>query len=363
MTFPLVRAPAAAKFVRHSPSAGDVRKGGFTLVELLVVILIIVLIVAILVPSLSMAREASRRAACASNLQQIARGMITYDSAITQLPGWRMTLPGYSDVVGGTNISWTVAILPYLGEVDIFNWYDSFGAGPVEDVRVKRISRYACTSAKTSETVNSVLSYMGNGGTGAEVLTSSPFQQFAGDGVLFDMIGNGAAYEGRSTSSLARISVADGDMATLLVTERSGAQSPNTISWSAVPLPAVPNANAVSTTHLILHPPSSALVMGLPPTNAPKTVVNPIATTTISSAPDAWQLRYPSSRHPGGVNACFCDGRTVFMRDEVDPWVYCQILTSDQRRRSPRATSWEQYVVGGLTVRYLFDHQDLNKAP
>lgn len=345
----------------------ECRKGGFTLVELLVVILIIVILLAILVPSLSMAREASRRAGCANNLSQIARAMITYDSAFNNLPGWRMQLSGYSNVAGGTDISWTVAILPQLGENDFFDWYDSFSANATsEDVRTKLISRYRCTSAVTSSTVSSVLSYMGNGGTGAEGLSGN-VAQFGGDGALFDFVGNPGVYQGR-TSTLARIAVQDGDMATLLVTERSGPESPNTISWSAVPLPVTANStsNALATTHLILHPPTSALVpinvppvTNLPRTSSPNRVVNPTASTTISSAPADWRLRYPSSRHPGGVNASFCDGRTVFIRDEVAPWVYCQALTSDRRRLSPRATSWESIVVSGAAVRYLFDPQDL----
>lgn len=59
---------------------------GFTLVELLVVIGIILLLIGIAVPALSTAREASRRAVCASNLRQLAQGIIAYatdhDSAL-----------------------------------------------------------------------------------------------------------------------------------------------------------------------------------------------------------------------------------------------------------------------------------------
>ncbi len=61
---------------------------GFTLIELLVVIGIIALLIAVLMPALRKAREASKRAACASNLRQIALAHAMYVNDFNDyLPG------------------------------------------------------------------------------------------------------------------------------------------------------------------------------------------------------------------------------------------------------------------------------------
>lgn len=61
-----------------TPRAARPSRRGFTIVELLVVIGIILVLITLLLPVLTGAREASRRAACASNLRQLSQAMFAY---------------------------------------------------------------------------------------------------------------------------------------------------------------------------------------------------------------------------------------------------------------------------------------------
>ena len=58
---------------------------GFTLIEILVVVAIVAMLVSILLPSLSLAREQSRRAVCLSNLHQSGLGFSMYSIDYRQL--------------------------------------------------------------------------------------------------------------------------------------------------------------------------------------------------------------------------------------------------------------------------------------
>jgi len=51
---------------------------GFTLIEILVVVAVLAVLIAILIPSLSRARQRSKRTACASNLHQIGLAVLSY---------------------------------------------------------------------------------------------------------------------------------------------------------------------------------------------------------------------------------------------------------------------------------------------
>jgi prepilin-type N-terminal cleavage/methylation domain-containing protein/prepilin-type processing-associated H-X9-DG protein len=80
----------------------------FTLIELLVVIAVIAILASLLLPALSNAKEAGKRAACVSNLKQIAYGIFVYAGD----NGDKMPLSGWK--VGGN--PWeTYSVLRYNG--------------------------------------------------------------------------------------------------------------------------------------------------------------------------------------------------------------------------------------------------------
>ncbi len=61
-------------------------RGGFTLIEVLVVVAIIALLLAILLPSLARSRRLARRSMCASNLHQIGLAMLMYQQSYGSFP-------------------------------------------------------------------------------------------------------------------------------------------------------------------------------------------------------------------------------------------------------------------------------------
>jgi prepilin-type N-terminal cleavage/methylation domain-containing protein/prepilin-type processing-associated H-X9-DG protein len=99
-------------------------RGGFTLVELLVVITIIGILIALLLPAVQTAREAARRMQCSNNLKQQGLAILGYEQSNSVFPA-----SGLKSVMGAWGHSWMAAILPYIEQNAIFDQFDFIGVG------------------------------------------------------------------------------------------------------------------------------------------------------------------------------------------------------------------------------------------
>lgn len=375
------------------------RPAGMTLPELLVSIAVVGVLMAILLPALGMFRESARKASCANNISRVARGFLAYETAYAQLPGWRNAIEPYSSTVArasnkrGRNwttdsdgdgvpdgkseacLSWTVAVMPFIGEKEIADWYGTFTmAGEVDDVTKKRIGLFVCPVVASDKIGDSPLHYFVNGGNGAMALSGD--KQILGEGVCGDAAGNLPSQPwyvktgGRDDYqpcrySFADIAEGDGNSNTCLLAERTGHDSPIDVSWADNPLPPANNAagkkeDADRSCHAIMHS------RGIPPSYGP-----PGGGQSAHATENTWMktrgdnaLRYPSSRHEGGFVMAFCDGHVKFASNAIDEWVYTQLLTSDSRpgHLSQRVEMFQRKPseVDGTLVDYLFDEKDLD---
>ncbi len=108
------------------------RRGGFTLVELLVVITIIGILISLLLPAVQSARESARRTQCSNNIKQLGLALNSYHTAFSKFPPssvWRATVNGTltfstSNIENGNNASgvyenWVILILPQLDQQNL----------------------------------------------------------------------------------------------------------------------------------------------------------------------------------------------------------------------------------------------------
>jgi len=275
---------------------------GFTLVELLVVITIIGMLAALPLPAVQSSRESGRRTQCANNQKQLSVSLLQYESANRSFPGWKNRLkterpyevstgPGTKDKFDFVDVSWMVLILPHVERNDLYRaWQD-----PADGrVMLGFLREACCPSDPPAQT-----------GAGAVPLT---YVVNAGNDFGTQIREFGVFSDGSHQMGTAYLTGHDGTTNTLMLSENVCA--PGAIRVWATPIP--PNcAPGVDSVGFLWS-------VGLVPDSQYK----------INQEIDGHQPR-PSSRHPGGVVATFCDGHHQFLREDIDYLTYQHLMTPD----------------------------------
>lgn len=296
---------------------------GFTLVELLVVIAIIGILIALLLPAVQAARAAARRLQCSNNLKQIGLAMHLYHDANNRLP------PGSYSCCWG---NWMVAIFPYTELQGMFDQYyhiKKYDEGGDRSYRYsgswnlpvtqRRFAQFTCPS-DTPQTFSTSLkitkhNYAVNYGTQSPGSTST-FGEMP-----FSM--SGSLNSPPHQTKFGEIS--DGLSQTLMAAEVvQGHDAPGgtpydlrgLIWWgyaAGMQTYLTPNSYQSDVLHAqhYCYPDNPAN----PPCYGPHSTALPLTMAA-------------RSRHPGGVNALFCDGSVSYYSDDVGWGIWQAVGTS-----------------------------------
>jgi prepilin-type N-terminal cleavage/methylation domain-containing protein/prepilin-type processing-associated H-X9-DG protein len=137
--------------------AGTARRGGFTLVELLVVIGIIALLMSILLPTLGRVRDRANMVKCMSNLRELTRGWLLYAQnnrdwvpvAMTGNTGWVRDGATDQAIIDGSMYPFVNSVPLYKCPADVLDRNRSYSAndywngswGAYAGQRVQRLSQ------------------------------------------------------------------------------------------------------------------------------------------------------------------------------------------------------------------------------
>lgn len=364
--------------MRHSLRPANARQTrlAFTLVELLVVIAIIGTLVGLLLPAVQSAREAARNNTCKNNIKQLATAIQTRASS------QKDKLPGYINPLGITGTpsisraSWVITTFPYLEQNQLFELFnrglpnDPPGAQAQTLAALPQIEILICPSNPPAIEGDPNCSYVGNAGyryswnngqeSGAQAKRLS--WENPADGVFFDQtrlseLPSGVSWNQnavadkrdapvqapKASMSIAYIqSKGDGTTKTLLFSEslaslfysyRDGYNSTQDrnfhfgFTWVQPTSVGFDSRLRVNGSKIVANYSTFQEMSDLVPDSPPNSQVT-------YSAEEPPYPGIASSFHPGGVNVAYVGSQVTFLTDQVDPFVFAQLMTSNRKQSS-----------------------------
>jgi prepilin-type N-terminal cleavage/methylation domain-containing protein/prepilin-type processing-associated H-X9-DG protein len=332
-------------------SRGVTPRLAFTLIELLVVIAIIAILISLLIPAVQKVREQAARTTCENNIKQIGLACHNYLGAKGSFPP--AVFLGGNAASAGNNVAssyrtpqfgpgWAVHLLPYVEHSDLYD------AAQIEkcittdaadqtwrNVRNATIASFLCPA----DVYNVLGPCSLNGGDWAR----GNYAANCGGNWLYATIGGKAGVNGGpfAINWGARIkNITDGTSSTILINEvRTGLNDKDRRGCWAMGLGGasltaaadigdctqpndaneysddIEDCNQVRTALGLGNTGMGLLHMGCSNDNLPNNWPN-------------WQAN-ARSMHPGGVNACFCDGSVRMIHNDISQTVWGYILSRD----------------------------------
>jgi hypothetical protein len=261
----------------------------FTLLDLLAVFVIAALLLALLLPILLRSHIPAGRATCMNNQKQLTLAMLGFEASRRRFPGYVNRIssdPGGNVVVG----SWVPPLFPYLDRMDL--WRQWRQGNPVTPLSMTLMTCPSDPYVKRDEK-STHLSYVVNCGHPGDADTPA-HGIFHNHNVDKDPV----------RVSLNYVNQHDGSAYTLLFSENIQAGF-----WTDT------NEANVGMVWLTEPVPLSRANCGKRDGDRPQGIY----------------YARPSSYHTGGVIVSYCDGRQVFLREDIDYNVYQHLMTPDSK--------------------------------
>jgi prepilin-type N-terminal cleavage/methylation domain-containing protein/prepilin-type processing-associated H-X9-DG protein len=349
----------------------------FTLIELLVVIAIIAVLIGLLIPAVQKVREAAQRMSCQNKMKQLALACHSYHDANLSLPpGFTATTaqptfllhiyggPGTNDGRPKPGPSWSVLILPYIEDSNLYASFNLAGGFTGEQSDVAKYptyflgnnatllfqpnSNFQCPSDanSTSNVPNSnYLAVMG-GASGRPTITpgqncpnssgtdsgcmsyqQSQFVNSASGGKTW--YNNGVIYINSATRFT---DIVDGTTNTFMLGETwymevpAGSSGTVSATWAGTLYGSGGTAGngGCCTAPVMMAAANDPINNALNVIEAGGIPYNP---GVPGGADSATPMRGFGSRHAGGCNFAMCDGSIHFLSQTIDVNVYRQLAT------------------------------------
>lgn len=315
---------------------------GFTLVELLVVITIIGILIALLLPAVQAAREAARRSQCSNNLRQIGLALHNFEAKSGTFPPGipsksRWDANGF-DVDGA--YQWTYFLHMILPDIEQQGFYEAIGGPqfktdlyniPATWTAVNKIGIPIWLCPSDDNGANTFVFYANDSHSNYRLPKTNYLGVFSGfndgDGAWAATNYQGNTSTAHKLAATTRRAVFGYGKGTAIAEIKDGTS--NTLAVieylrgvDGVDARGQPYTHRAGCQTLFMTlTPNSLTADNLCDAFCPNGTPNdPSANLPCvgSSDPDA-NFASPRSRHPGGVNAVYCDGSVHFINDSVDP--------------------------------------------